>query len=141
MSGATAAESTESPSPAVLTPTFPFANAPGADAILRASDGADFYVHRTILPELGPEIAIISVQEDSALLDRALRFFYPGAQFTVVPLDQLRDFLEVLISKYDVECIVPAAKDRLERYLATNPVAVYAVAFTYQWKDPRSGGG
>ncbi|KAJ7618357.1 hypothetical protein DFH06DRAFT_1342633 [Mycena polygramma] len=76
--------SDSSAAPAVFVPAFPFANAPGADAILQSSDGADFYVHRHILalPESTPAIPSIPpnipLQENSAVLDRALRFFYPG---------------------------------------------------------------
>ncbi|KAJ6491647.1 hypothetical protein C8R47DRAFT_955073, partial [Mycena vitilis] len=77
--------------PAIFVPAFPFVNAPGADAILQSSDGADFYVHRHILalvspifrdmftlpqPESTAAIPSIPLQEDSVVLDRALRFFY-----------------------------------------------------------------
>ncbi|KAJ7655589.1 hypothetical protein DFH06DRAFT_480162 [Mycena polygramma] len=147
-----ASDSSATPSEdSVFIPAFPFANAPDADAILRSSDGADFYIHRHILalvspifrdmftlpqPETAPAIPSISLQENSAVLDRALRFFYPGVpQPTAMPLDELRDILEVLVSKYDMQCLVPAAKTQLESYIESQPVAVYAVAFNHQWMD------
>jgi hypothetical protein len=86
-------------------------------------------------PESSPSIPSIPVQEGSAVLDRALRFFYPGAQPVVGTLDELREIFEVLISKYDIQCIVPTAKARLETYLIAQPVAVYAIAFNHEWKD------
>ncbi|KAJ7441329.1 hypothetical protein B0H11DRAFT_2096543 [Mycena galericulata] len=141
-----------STSPGVFIPTFPFVSA-NADVILRSSEGADFYVQRGILalvspvfcdmftlpqPEASPGIPVIPVQEDAPLLDRALRFFYPGAQPVVATLDELRGIIEVLVEKYDVQCVVPAAKQRLETYMATQPLAVFAVAVTYEWKDVAS---
>ncbi|KAJ7739358.1 hypothetical protein B0H16DRAFT_1729451 [Mycena metata] len=83
-----------SPGPALFLAQYPFANAPGADTILRSADGVDFYVHRAILslvspvfemmfqlpqPDDAPAVPVIDVQELSAVLDRVLRFFYPGA--------------------------------------------------------------
>ncbi|KAJ7457486.1 hypothetical protein FB451DRAFT_1564285 [Mycena latifolia] len=136
--------------PPVFVPASPFANALGADAILRSSDGADFYVHRAILafvspvfrdmftlpqPATEPEIPVISVQENSSVLDRALRFFYPGEQPAIGMLDELREVIEVLISKYDVQCVIPAAKQHLGKYMADQPLGVYAVALTYDWRD------
>ncbi|KAJ7900926.1 hypothetical protein B0H14DRAFT_1362338 [Mycena olivaceomarginata] len=138
------------PCPPVFVPASPFANAPGADAILRSSDGADFYVHRAILafvspvfrdmftlpqPATEPEIPVISVQENSSVLDRALRFFYPGEQPAIGMLDELHEVIEVLISKYDVQCIIPVAKQYLGKYMADQPLGVYAVALTYGWRD------
>ncbi|KAJ7607300.1 hypothetical protein DFH06DRAFT_1344875 [Mycena polygramma] len=114
--------SDSSAAPAVFVPAFPFANAPGADAILQSSDGADFYVHRHILA-LHP--TNIPLQENSAVLDRALRFFYPGVlQPPAMTLDELRGILEVLVSKYDMECVVSAAKTQLESYIESQPIAV-----------------
>ncbi|KAJ7463493.1 hypothetical protein B0H11DRAFT_1922938 [Mycena galericulata] len=136
--------------PPVFTPAFPFDNTSKADAIVRSSDGADFYVHRAILalvspvfrdmfslpqPESSPDTPIIPVQEDAVVLDRALRFFYPGAQSVAATLNELRDIIQILVAKYDMQCVVPAAKTRLETHLAEKPVAVYAIAFNHQWKD------
>ncbi|KAJ6530566.1 hypothetical protein B0H19DRAFT_1273575 [Mycena capillaripes] len=61
-------------------------------------------------PATEPEIPVISVQENSSVLDRALRFFYPGEQPAIGTLDELREVIEVLISKYDVQCVISAVK-------------------------------
>ncbi|KAJ7162676.1 hypothetical protein C8R43DRAFT_305516 [Mycena crocata] len=148
--------STESPIPDIdnpspgFVPTHPFADSPGADVILRSSDGADFHLHRTILslvspvfrdmftlpqPESDAAVPVVGVQEGSAVLDRALRFFYPGAQTVIPTLAELREIIQILISKYDMECIIPSAQHHLERHAGAEPLAVYAVAIGHGWKD------
>ncbi|KAJ7445267.1 hypothetical protein FB451DRAFT_1104358 [Mycena latifolia] len=131
-------------------PAPPFDD-PGADVILRSSDGIDFRVHRLVLslaspffkqmfslpqPTAEPEVPTIPVTESAAALDRALRFWYPGAGPAVdQTLDELRETLESLIMKYDVQSIVPFAKKELRGYLDKDAVAVYAIAWRHQWKD------
>ncbi|KAJ6578066.1 hypothetical protein B0H19DRAFT_574850 [Mycena capillaripes] len=138
-----------SSNPSPFVPTHPFAQTAGADAILRSSDGLDFYVHRTILslvspvfetmfslpqPESTSSVPIIEMQESSANLDRALRFFYPGAHPVVETLNELQEAIEVLM-KYDMQCVVPVMKHHLEKYHSSRPLAVYAIAFRHHWKD------
>ncbi|KAJ7690386.1 hypothetical protein B0H17DRAFT_838009, partial [Mycena rosella] len=127
----------------------PFANAPGADVILRSSDGAEFHLNRAILSLVSPVFRdvftlpqpasaaepVVELQEGSSVLDGALRFFYPGAQPTIATLGELGEMIEVLISKYDMECIMPTAKHHLEKYIVAEPLAVYVLAVRYRWKD------
>ncbi|KAJ7348319.1 hypothetical protein DFH08DRAFT_743779 [Mycena albidolilacea] len=135
--------------PSPFIPTHPFAKAAGADTILRSSDGADFYVHHAILSlvspvfetmfslpqaESSPTVPNIDLQEGSATLDRVLRFFYPAAQPNVATLEELQDVIEVLM-KYDMQCVIPMAKQHLEKYHSSRPLAVYAIACRYRWKD------
>ncbi|KAJ7208271.1 hypothetical protein GGX14DRAFT_365547 [Mycena pura] len=135
--------------PVPFAPTHPFSETAGADAILRSSDGVDFYVHRVILslvspvfetmfglpqPESSPAIPVIDMQESSAALDLALRFFYPAAQPNVATLEKLQEVLEVVM-KYDMQCVVPMVKQHLEKYQSSRPLAVYAIAFRHRWKD------
>ncbi|KAJ7445269.1 hypothetical protein FB451DRAFT_68208 [Mycena latifolia] len=133
-----------------FVPAPPFDD-PVADVILRSSDGIDFRVHRVVLslaspffkqmfslpqPTVEPEVPTIPVTESAAALDRALRFWYPGAGPVVgQTLDELRDTLESLIMKYDVQSVVPFAKQQLRGYLDNDTVAVYAIAWRHQWKD------
>ncbi|KAJ7290630.1 hypothetical protein C8J57DRAFT_1459096 [Mycena rebaudengoi] len=136
--------------PSSFVLTHPFANAPGADLILRSSDGAEFYVHRAILALVSPvfetmfslpqpnstaAIPSVDLQENSATLDRALRFFYPAAHPTFETLDELQEIIDVLVSKYDMQSLVPTAKQHLEKYLVSHPLGVYAIAFSYRWED------
>ncbi|KAJ7785692.1 hypothetical protein B0H16DRAFT_1487671 [Mycena metata] len=138
------------PTPESFVVEYPFVNAPAADAILRSADGADFYVHRAILslvspifetmfqlpqPDATPAIPVIDVQEPSRVLDRALRFFYPGAYPRVATLEELQEIIEVLVSKYDIQSVVPVAKQHLEKFSSAQPLAVYTVAFKHRWQD------
>ncbi|KAF7362657.1 BTB domain-containing protein [Mycena venus] len=123
----------------------------GADVILRSSDGIDFHVHRLVLslassvfkdmfafpqPDSDPVIPTVQVSESARILDLVLRFWYPGAEPTVVQtLDDLRETLEALIMKYDVKFVVPSAKKKLREHLADDPVAVFSIACRLQWKD------
>ncbi|KAJ7688562.1 hypothetical protein B0H17DRAFT_1135535 [Mycena rosella] len=125
--------------PSSLVPIHPFVKAAGADATLRSFDGADFYVHRTILSlpspaESSPAVPIIDLQEGSAALDRALRLFYPGTYPNIETLDKLREVIEVLM-KYDMQREVPVVKQHLEKHHSSRPLAVYAIAFRHRWKD------
>ncbi|KAJ6549092.1 hypothetical protein DFH09DRAFT_989097 [Mycena vulgaris] len=133
----------------IFFPTFPF-DAPDTDLILRSSDGVDFHLARAVLslvspvfrdmfslpqPESAPAVPIITVTEDAGKLDRALRFFYPGAQPTITTLDELRDVIEILVSKYDIQWIVPTVKQHLERYIGRKPFSVYTIASIHDWRD------
>ncbi|KAJ7132555.1 hypothetical protein C8R44DRAFT_664927 [Mycena epipterygia] len=149
MSNAPTASTSPIPPAFVLEP--PFTKTPIADTILRSSDEVDFYVHRAILSLVAPvfetmpftlrqsqgtpAIPVIDLAEHSAVLDQVLRFFYPTTQPTYATLDELRDIIEILVSKYDMQCLVPAVKKHLESYLDTQPLAVFAVAFRYRWED------
>jgi hypothetical protein len=125
---------------------LPFSDAPGVDVPMAQTSTSN--VHRLAIlvlvspvfrdmftlpqPESSPSIPSVAVQEASAFFNRALRFFYPGAQPVVGTLDELRE-----ISKYDIQhqCVVPTTKVHLEMYLTTQPVAVYAIAFNHEWKE------
>jgi hypothetical protein len=135
--------------PPAFVPTYPFIEAAGADAIFRSRDGVDFYVHRTILslvspvfktmfqlpqPESSPEVPVIDLEESSATLDHALRFFYPGTHPNTESLEELQEVIEVLM-KYDMQCMVPMVKQHLEKYHTSRPLAVYAIAFEQRWKE------
>ncbi|KAJ6474968.1 hypothetical protein C8R45DRAFT_873978 [Mycena sanguinolenta] len=133
-------------------PAPPFINIPGQiDVILRASDGVDFYVHRAVLSLVSPvfqtmftlpqaeqlssSYPVIDVQEASPVLDRTLRFFYPGTELTVGSLDELQEIMEILISKYDMQCLARSVQRHLECYVASDPLAVYAFAGHYRWEE------
>ncbi|KAJ6474983.1 hypothetical protein C8R45DRAFT_873999 [Mycena sanguinolenta] len=143
---------TNEPAEGAPFPAFPFVNTPGrTDIILRTSDGIDFFVHRAILSLVSPIFEtmftlpqaedlsqiypVIDVQEASPVLDRALRFFYPGTQLTAGSLDELQELAQILISKYDMQCLIPSVKKHLEQYLASNPVGVYVCAYIFGWED------
>ncbi|KAF7359669.1 hypothetical protein MVEN_00691100 [Mycena venus] len=138
------------PNPSIFVPIYPFSNAAGADTILRSSDGADFYVHRAILslvspvfetmfhipqPESAPAVPVIDVSESSGALNRALSFFYPAAHANVATVEELKEVIGILVSKYDMQCVIPTVKLHLEKYRSSDPLAVYAIAAAYGWED------
>ncbi|KAJ6632316.1 hypothetical protein B0H10DRAFT_11862 [Mycena sp. CBHHK59/15] len=135
--------------PSVFVPQPPFDDL-GADVILRSSDGVDFHVYRVVLslaspvfrdmfklpqPKDDPRVPIVSMWESALVLDRMLRFCYPGAEPVVDTLDQLREILEVALLKYDMQFIVPFGKRYLQAYILLDPVAVFAIACRHEWKD------
>jgi hypothetical protein len=74
--------------------------------------------------------------ESAVVLDRMLRLWYPGAEPAAIDtLDELKDVLDILISKYDVQSVGHTAKACLRQYLETQPVSVFAIACTHGWKD------
>ncbi|KAJ6531173.1 hypothetical protein B0H19DRAFT_855010, partial [Mycena capillaripes] len=121
------------------------------DVILRSSDGVDFRVHRIVLslaspvfasmftlPQPGsePDVPSIPMPESAITLDSMLRFWYPGAEpAPAKTFDELKDVLEILISKYDVQSVAHTAQAYLQKYRETHPVAVYSIACNYGWED------
>ncbi|KAJ7264649.1 hypothetical protein C8J57DRAFT_1623514, partial [Mycena rebaudengoi] len=119
------------------------------DIILRSSDSLDFHVHRWVLsaaspvfrsmfclpqPMDEPAVPIIHLQESGSLLDRVLRFWYPETQPDIESLAQLREVLQILIFKYDMEPVAYSGK-KLREYIPTDAVAVFAIAGHHQWRD------
>ncbi|KAJ7459340.1 hypothetical protein FB451DRAFT_572123 [Mycena latifolia] len=147
MSDASAARSI--PGPPAFVPQAPFDNLT-ADVTLTSSDGVDFHVHRIVLslvspvfkamfklpqPRDSPDIPTIPMAESALVLDRMLRFCYPGAEATVNSINELREILEVAVLKYDIQYIVPVAKKYLEGYIDSHPLAAFAIACRHEWKD------
>ncbi|KAF7369608.1 BTB domain-containing protein [Mycena venus] len=100
----------------VIVPTSPF-HSPDTDVILRSSAGADFRSYRAVLSMVSPvfrdmftlpqhtsasALPVVEVSETAAVLDRALRFFRPGAQPAVPTLNEPREILSILFQKYDI---------------------------------------
>ncbi|KAJ7473603.1 hypothetical protein B0H11DRAFT_1338868 [Mycena galericulata] len=134
---------------APFVPQSPFDDR-NADVILTSSDGIDFHVQRAILslvssffntmftlPQPGddPEVPSISMAESAVVLDRVLRFCYPGAEAVVDSISHLQEILELSLIKYDIQFIVPVAKKYLQTYVDDQPVAAFAIACRYKWED------
>ncbi|KAJ6501983.1 hypothetical protein C8R45DRAFT_606406 [Mycena sanguinolenta] len=130
-----------------FTPQSPFDGT--GDVILRSADGVDFRVHQVVmslaspvfatmfaLPQPEKDIEPITMPESAVILDQMLRFWYPGTQPpTIETLEDLHALVEILISKYDVQSAVYTAKSHVQKYLETEPVAVFAIACTQGWED------
>ncbi|KAJ6568730.1 hypothetical protein B0H19DRAFT_1133863 [Mycena capillaripes] len=138
----------DTPAPSFL-PGPPFDN-PNTDVILSSSDGVTFRVHSLVLSLLSPVFETmfrlpqphgeassepISMAESALVLDRMLKFCYPGAQPVVESIHQLREILEISLVKYDIQSIIPTAKQYLQKYIESDPVAVFAIACRHEWKD------
>ncbi|KAJ7441121.1 hypothetical protein FB451DRAFT_1150672 [Mycena latifolia] len=136
----------ETTAPSFVKPPF---DDPDADVILRSSDSTDFRLCRAILtraspffkdlfcipqPADAPEMPVIDVAETAAVLDRALSFWYPGAEPRIETLEQLRQTLDLLLLKYDIQFVVPTGKKYLAEYLEQQPIAVFALACHYRWE-------
>ncbi|KAJ7076994.1 hypothetical protein B0H15DRAFT_862767 [Mycena belliarum] len=132
-----------------FVPAAPFDD-PNADVILRSSDGVDFRAHRLVLslaspifkqmfqlpqPQSEPEVPIIPLAESVLVLDRFLRFFYPGTESSVPNLEQLREILDIALIKYDMHSLASLGKQYLRSHISDAPVGVYAIACRYGWKD------
>ncbi|KAJ6556519.1 hypothetical protein DFH09DRAFT_1491005 [Mycena vulgaris] len=120
-------DSTEPNPPPAFVSSFPFDD-PAGDVILRSSDGIDFHVHRLVLSLASPffkqmftlpqpngerGVPAILVSESALVLDRALRFWYPGA----MTLTELAEMLECLLLKYDIQSSIPFAQHQLRGYM------------------------
>jgi hypothetical protein len=47
--------------------------------------------------------------------------------------------LEVAVIKCDMQYLVPVAKNFLQSYIGAHPLAVFAIACRYQWKELAAG--
>ncbi|KAJ7191382.1 hypothetical protein GGX14DRAFT_481463 [Mycena pura] len=140
----------DAPVPPPFVSRAPF-HGPGGDVILRSSDGVDFYVYRIILSLTSPifehmfsspqpqlesaTLPVVHMAESAIILDRSLRFFYPGAEPVVDNLDQLCDILELLIGKYDTQSLVHLGQRFLRDYIDAEPLGCFAVAVRQGWQD------
>ncbi|KAJ7348267.1 hypothetical protein DFH08DRAFT_698470, partial [Mycena albidolilacea] len=127
---------------------------PDEDLVLGSAEGVDFRVHRAILATASPFFRImlslppmdnhpgvapvVPVTETAPVLDRLLRFRYPGAEpllADVETLDNLRETLKLLLFKYHMLFIAPRGKDRLRTYTEAQPLSVFSLACRYGWAD------
>ncbi|KAJ7676428.1 hypothetical protein B0H17DRAFT_863431, partial [Mycena rosella] len=121
-----------------------------ADVILRSSDGVDFHVYGAVLSLASPgfretlqslahpndrDAASVTMGESAVVLDRMLRFFYPGAEPVLTNLETLREILDGVLLKYGMRFLAPLGKRYLRSFIEAMPVGVYSVACRYEWKD------
>jgi BTB/POZ domain len=134
------------------------ANAPfddkRADLILQTSDGVDFRVFKIILSLASPIFVdmfsvpqptsaqdhdgpqVVTVSEDSKVLDLCLRHLYPVLSPTTVGLCDARMLAE-FARKYEVVALESVIVRHLTAAIDIegDPVGIYAVAITYGHKD------
>ncbi|KAH9000225.1 hypothetical protein EDB92DRAFT_1829942 [Lactarius akahatsu] len=144
-----------SPSPEFLSPKLakaPFDD-PGADLILRSSDGVNFRVFKVILSlassvfadmftlpsppasrSSSDEPSMVALPEDAETLDLALRHCYPIRSPVVAELRDARILLE-FARKYQVDLFEPSLTRFLTDTIERDPVGVYALAAAYECWD------
>ncbi|KAJ7175246.1 hypothetical protein C8R43DRAFT_914463 [Mycena crocata] len=143
----TTADSDSDSTPLPFVPQHPFDDI-DADVILTSSDGIQFRLHSVVLsllssvfktmfqlPQPTGEPQPIVLSEPAVVLDRMLRFCYPGAAAAVDSISHLQEILELALKKYDIQNIIPLAKVHLRMYIENHPVAAFAIACRHEWKD------
>ncbi|KAJ7063861.1 hypothetical protein C8F01DRAFT_1021979 [Mycena amicta] len=130
---------------------------PAADVILVSSDQVQFRLHRVVLSIVSPffqtmfslpqgenasetvqGLPTVQMNESGAVLQRLLRFWYPGVELPSTPfatISELAELLELIVLKYEMHSLIPASKMQLERLIVAEPLAGFAVAVRYGWKD------
>ncbi|KAJ7839175.1 hypothetical protein B0H13DRAFT_1650320 [Mycena leptocephala] len=136
--------------PPPFSPGSPFCDPGRKDLILRSLDGAAFYVHRLVLslaspvfedmlslsqPDLKHGVPEVLMPHAAVMLEPVLRFFYLGAQPVVETLGQLREILEILVDRHNVESVIALGRMHLRAYIVSQPVGAFAVAAHQGWND------
>jgi BTB/POZ domain len=136
-----------------VMPAAPFNDA-RADCILRSSDGVDFRIFKIVLSLASPVFAdmfnnpwpqpvseqdrdglqVVTVSEDSKVLDLCLRHLYPLPPPTTVT-SQDAGILAEFASKYEAQMLESMAVRHLTEAIEGDPVGVYAIAVTSKRKD------
>ncbi|KAJ6594822.1 hypothetical protein B0H19DRAFT_1096844 [Mycena capillaripes] len=119
-----------------------------ADVILRTSDDVDFRVFKLILSLASPffgdmfglpqdpsadDVQVVTVQEDSSVMDKLLRFCYPCPAPVIDTLDELHIIIEAMM-KYQMFEIAKETEGILLSFARANPVAVFAISCRFGWE-------
>ncbi|KAJ7657355.1 hypothetical protein DFH06DRAFT_1473317 [Mycena polygramma] len=123
-------------------------DAENADVILRTSDDVDFRVFKPVLSLASPffkdmfglpqdptadEVQVITISEDSTVMDALLRFCYPCAAPDIRSLDKLHRVIEAMV-KYQMFDLVPEVQRSLRKFAPTHSVAVFSIACRFGWE-------
>ncbi|KAJ7061336.1 hypothetical protein C8F01DRAFT_1057883 [Mycena amicta] len=125
---------------------------PTGDIVLVSSDNVKFRLHKVVLglaspifrsmfslPQSGGDVEEQEVQmsESGAALERMLSFWYPGTETTIDSdnLTGLSEVLELGLLKYDMQFLASMGKLQLQSYVVSDPLATFAVAARFGWKD------
>ncbi|KAF7304128.1 hypothetical protein MIND_00644400 [Mycena indigotica] len=152
-------DSSEAPNAPQAAPprtTSEIFNDPSADVILISSDQVEFHLHRVVLGLVSPifrtmftlpqpqapdahvkALPKVRMSESSAVLEHMLALWYPGVPppTTTMTLAELEVVLELVILKYDMQSLITIAQGQLRNFLASDALAVFAVAMRHSWQD------
>lgn len=138
-------------------------NKPTADAILRTKDGVAFRVHTAILAEASPFFAdmftlpqpsqadpksssegdseradslpVIDVTEDSATLEKTLRYCYPGVDNPMLATVGELEVIMEAAKKYQLDSVLIIIMRRFAYFAAEEPLRAFAVAYMREMAD------
>lgn len=126
--------------------------APDTNAILRASDGKEFHVHRLILnlsspvfqgmfallqstDNPSPHTPIIDVSDPSDVLEPFIQYLYLQSPPKITDLT-MWTALYTIADKYNTEAVMKPLRDMLiPRFLETSPLHVYALASRWGFEE------
>ncbi|KAK0221469.1 hypothetical protein IW262DRAFT_902655 [Armillaria fumosa] len=121
-----------------------------SDIILVSSDEVAFHAHKSILSLASPFFKdmftlpqpmiiaskpIISMAEDSEMLDKLLRLCYPVVDPSFANLTELFRVLTIMVRKYLMDDVARRARPELRKYVQEEPLRVFAIAYSLQWKE------
>ncbi len=131
--------------------SHPFDDASTAsDVILVSSDRVAFHTHKSILSLASPFFKdmftlpqpvmitgkpVISMAEDSEMLDKILRFCYPAVDPSFASLTELARVLTIMVRKYLMDDVARRARNELRKYAQEEPLRVFAIAYSLQWNE------
>ncbi len=78
---------------------------------------------------------VISMAEDSEMLDKILRFCYPAVDPSFASLTELARVLTIMVRKYLMDNVARRARNELRKYAQEEPLRVFAIAYSLQWNE------
>jgi len=123
-------------------------NSPGADAVLRSSDGKEFLVHRLILslsspvfegmiglPQPSPEIPNVDLSDPSDVLEPFIQYLYPRSPPKINDI-AMWAAMYTIADKYGAEAVMEPLREMLiPRFLEKSPLRVYALASRWGFEE------
>lgn len=140
--------------PKIRDADAPF-NSSTTDCILRSADNVDFRVHKLVLSLASPvfesmfslpgpnshapnnaqerrdALPVITLPEESAVLDPLLRLCYPTTSPTLTQLSKTMILYDAL-DKYAMDTVLPAVQEFLVRDVVQNPMVAYVFGCRYR---------
>ncbi|KAI0675375.1 hypothetical protein C8Q78DRAFT_540381 [Trametes maxima] len=128
----------------------PLFNHDDADVIFRSCDGVDFRLHKVILrltspvfrdmfslpdePTQGDAPQTVDISESSETLENLLSFCYPMENPDFMQLSRLLSVLGAA-KKYDITFIIKPLMSNLKKFLPSEPLRLYAIAYAMEDGD------
>ncbi|KAI0335158.1 hypothetical protein GY45DRAFT_1317681 [Cubamyces sp. BRFM 1775] len=136
----------DSPPNAPNPPRSPFDDE-DADLVLRSSDNIDFWVYKVTLAKASPVFKdmfalpeahagrqVVTLAEDADTIERLLRILCPVEWPKFTSISEVRPVLAAA-HKYMVSVVASNLTDVLHRFIKSNPLDVYAIAYSHQMRE------